>query len=265
MVFDSGVGGLSIATAIKDILPSVSLVSVMDNGAFPYGKKDEEELIDRIESLLIKLLDKFRCDMVVIACNTASTVVLPKLRSRFLIPIVGVVPAIKPASKLSKTKSIGILATEGTIKRVYLDDLIDQFASECTIVKVGTNALVEMAEQKLRNEAVDLQKMERILDPFFSLSLEKPVDAVVLGCTHFPLLKDELKRVSLGRSIEWVDSSLSIANRVKYLFENSAKNRTSLEAASLSNIAIFTREDGSANALFSTLKKLGFDEILFFE
>ena len=149
VIFDSGVGGLSIYQEVVKKCPNHDYVFVSDNLAFPYGTKPEAELIERVVSVVKVVEEQYKPDLLVVACNTASTIALPSLRSRFNFPIVGVVPAIKPAAKLTKSKVIGLLATPGTIARSYTQSLIDDFAQDCTVVKVGSSKLVGMAEQKI--------------------------------------------------------------------------------------------------------------------
>jgi len=210
LVFDSGVGGLSILAQIRRRLPHCNYVYACDNQAFPYGTKAEEELVQRVDEVLKALISRIAPDIVVIACNTASTVALPKIRAHFLKPVVGVVPAIKPAAQLSATKVIGLLATPGTIARPYTQWLIDEFAADCTIVPVGSSELVAIAEEKLRGTAPDPQRLRAILAPIFA---NPDTDTLVLACTHFPLLREELEAAA-PRPVQWVDSGEAIARRV---------------------------------------------------
>ena len=213
LVFDSGIGGLSIAAAIWAQLPGSDLVYAGDNAGFPYGDLSEQDVVTRCVALVEQALAQYPCDLVVVACNTASTVVLPTLRSRLAIPVVGVVPAIKPAAALSLTRRIGVLATPATVDRPYLESLIDEYAADCTILRVGSSELVRLAEAALaRDEGVDDEAVRRILQP---LSEGNP-DTVVLGCTHFPLIGEALARVMPGVT-HWVDSGEAIARRVVQL------------------------------------------------
>lgn len=147
LCFDSGMGGLTIYQEVKALLPNNQYLYCFDNAAFPYSEKTEQMIIDRTLAICDRIDRQHPLDLIIIACNTASTVVLPALRSHFNIPIVGTVPAIKPAAEISLTKHIGLLATKGTIKRRYVDDLIVNYASDCKVEKIGTTALVEIAEK----------------------------------------------------------------------------------------------------------------------
>ena len=155
-IFDSGAGGINIGNAIYDDIPNVSVIYCCDNLNYPYGDKTPKCLLEVALKSIEVFLKTEKIDILVIACNTASTLILPELRQRYSIPIVGVVPAIKPASSLSKTKIIGLLATPATINRPYIDDLILKFALDCQIIKVGSSILVDFAEQKLRGEYISL-------------------------------------------------------------------------------------------------------------
>ena len=218
LVFDSGVGGLSIVSSIRERLPDCDFIFACDNAAFPYGTKDEFSLLHRVETTLQTLISEEQPDLVVVACNTASTLVLPRIRSHFSLPIVGVVPAIKPAAEQSRSGVIGLLATPGTINRPYTDELINDFAQDCEIVKVGSSQLVLMAEAALRGSAPDAQRLKQLMAPFF----EHPdLDTIVLACTHFPLLLKTLKK-SAQREILWVDSGDAIARRVESLLNTNA-------------------------------------------
>ena len=215
LVFDSGVGGLSILNTSADSLPGLPLVFACDNGFFPYGTKTETELVERVDAVLQRLLTEIQPRLLVIACNTASTVALPRLRSRYTLPIVGVVPAIKPAAQQSRNKIIGLLATPATVQRPYTDLLIQEFAADCTVIKVGSRELVQLAEDKLRGAPVDTGQLQTILAPFFANPAQSP-DTIVLGCTHFPLLRAELAAAS-PVPVHWVDSGAAIARRVAEL------------------------------------------------
>lgn len=221
LVFDSGVGGLSILQEIQHHLPQHRYYYACDNGAFPYGTKSESELIDRVDKVLKALIDTLNPAIVVIACNTASTVALPKIRAHFTKPVVGVVPAIKPAAALSKTRVIGLLGTTGTVNRPYTQWLIDEFAPDATIIRVGTTELVEIAELKLRGISPSNNRLRAIIAPIFDDPL---CDTLILACTHFPLLQQELEAAA-PRHIQWVDSGNAIARRVASLAEGDASDR----------------------------------------
>jgi len=213
LVFDSGIGGLSVLSHIQRKLPSATISYVADHAAYPYGDKQEQWLIKRIDQLFGKMLIELAPDLAVIACNTASTLILPTLRARTSIPIVGVVPAIKTAASVSKSKHIGLLATPGTVARTYMDDLIHEFAHDCKVDRLGTTDLVHLAEDKLSGKTISLESLRLATSELIS----KGMDTVVLGCTHFPLLLPEL--MALYPSIQFVDSGEAIARRTASLMD----------------------------------------------
>lgn len=214
LVFDSGVGGLSVAACIHNRLPATELVYLADNAGFPYGGREPTVVIERSCSLISRALEQWPCDVVVVACNTASTVVLPHLRALTSVPVVGVVPAVKPAAALSANGRIGILATPATVSRPYLNRLIQTFAADCYVKRIGHPALVQWVEESVSGAAIPRQALAEAVAGF----REANVDTVVLGCTHYPLLLDALK-LALPEVLFWVDSGDAIARRVESLLQ----------------------------------------------
>ncbi|GHA89980.1 glutamate racemase [Algimonas arctica] len=213
LVFDSGVGGLSVSRDMRTRMPDLRQTYLADDAFRPYGEKTEAQLRARLPALLAPLCDMLRPDIVVIACNTASTTALPAIRAVLDVPVVGVVPAIKPAAAASRMRRIAVLGTPGTVRRRYVDDLIDRYASDCEVRLKGSLALVEQAERKLRGDPVDRDVIAAEIAPLFQGA---PIDAVVLACTHFPLLRDELVAAA-PYSVDWIDSGDAIARRVESL------------------------------------------------
>lgn len=218
LVFDSGVGGLSVAACVHEKLPQAAIVYLADNAAFPYGGQPESVVIERCCLLIAKALEQYPCDAVVVACNTASTVALPHLRAITDVPVVGVVPAIKPAAAQTLNHRIGLLATPATVRRPYIDELVQEFASHCQVERVGYPRLVQWAEDLVRGVAVPQDELDGAVASLRSAG----VDTVVLGCTHYPLLLDNL-RVSLPEVKFWVDSGEAIARRVAWLLAQAEK------------------------------------------
>lgn len=251
VIYDSGVGGLSVYHAIRELCPSHNYVFLSDNQAFPYGLKPEDELLRRVSNVVDRAVHALSPDILVVACNTASTVALPSLRARYTIPFVGVVPAIKPAALVSKTKHIALLATPATIDRAYTQSLIDEFASDCAVLKIGSSELVELAEQRLRSEPVAMERLTDILHPILQ---SDAIDTVVLACTHFPLLAVEIQAVfkQHNRSIALVDSGAAIARRVSVLAPSESSDNGTARA-------VFTRELGSSS-LANNLRQMGFSD-----
>ena len=210
---DSGLGGLTIVAEIRKALPQARLAYLCDNAFFPYGTRPDAELLAHFLGVMNRAIDRVQPDLIVTACNTISTICLPQLRAATSIPVVGVVPAVKPAAQQSKRKIIGLLATPATINRPYTDDLIQRYAAGCTVLRIGSAELVDMAEAKLLGEAVDRDRLRRILAPFFDRPIDTQPDIVVLACTHFPLLRAELEAAGpLG--VAWIDSGTAVARRV---------------------------------------------------
>ncbi len=259
LVFDSGVGGLSVYNEIRQLLPNLHYIYAFDNVAFPYGEKSEEFIVERVVEIVTAVQQRYplALALAVIACNTASTVSLPALREKFAFPVVGVVPAIKPAARLTANGIVGLLATRGTVKRPYTRELIDRFANECRIEMLGSAELVELAEAKLHGEPVPLEELRRILRPW--LRMQEPPDTVVLGCTHFPLLQEELQRV-LPEGTRLIDSGAAIARRTAWLLEHEAPDAKSSDENKAFCMALTAETEQLLPVLrrygFSTLEKL---------
>lgn len=251
LVFDSGVGALSIISEIRRAIPGVIITYASDNGFFPYGTKTEEELIARVDLVLRGLVSQSHPDIIVVACNTASTVALPSVRANFAIPIVGVVPAIKPAAQLSSSKVIALLATPGTVRRPYTHQLIRDFAADCEVVLVGSRELVELAEAKLRGQTVDPLAIREALNPLLQSPVFDQVDTVVLACTHFPLIRPELAQ-ALERTMHWVDSGEAIARRVIQLLQ---QNPLTERERPGEHRSVFTRDCPELQALQTQLAR----------
>jgi glutamate racemase len=211
LFLDSGVGGLSILGPTRALLPTAPIVYVADSAAFPYGTRSEAEIAARVPALLGRLTERFKPRLAVIACNTASTIALPYVRAALDIPVVGTVPAIKPAAERSRTRVIGVLGTPATVRQPYVDDLAAAHASDCTVLRHGSAELVAMAEAKLGGEPLDPAAIAAAVAPLTSRNM----DVVVLACTHFPLLAEELGAALPG--VTQVDGASGIARRIAHL------------------------------------------------
>lgn len=249
VIYDSGVGGLSIFQQVVRQCVGFDYVFVSDNAAFPYGTKLASELRKRAIEVVDRIDQHYAPDLLIVACNTASTIALDSLREKFDFPIVGVVPAIKPASALSCSKVIGLLATPGTIARDYTENLIQEHAADCEVHKLGSSRLVEMAEAKLRGGSVDHDELAAILQPLLKV---KDLDVLVLACTHFPLLRGEIES-HFADTVEIIDSGAAIASRVKDLSKD-------FDRRSASVVASFTENSVNRN-LAASLEEFGFNEI----
>ncbi len=220
LVFDSGIGGLSVASCIHRCIPAARLTHLADNAAFPYGNQPEDRVVERTVGLILEQLDAHPFDVIVVACNTASTVALPALRAAVKVPVVGVVPAVKPAAEVSRNRRIGLLATPATVRRPYLDRLIDDFAGDCLIERIGHPELVTWIEDWARGQPLPEPALSVALQPF----RDAGVDTVVLGCTHYPLIGSVLQRL-LPDIPFWVDSGDAIARRTGFLLEQAGFDR----------------------------------------
>lgn len=238
LFFDSGCGGLSIYQEVVSLNKNLDPYYVFDSQEFPYSNKSEDFVKARVYKICSYMQEKFNFDVIVIACNTASTIALPILRDSIKVPIIGVVPAIKPAAFISKTKHIALLATVGTVKRSYTHDLIKKFASDCKVELIGSTELVRLVESKLCHNKVDMQQLTQILQSIMqSQKTDRPIDTIVLGCTHFPFLKNEIQFL-VGPNCTLVDSGLAIAKRVHYVLSCSSD-----KALQLNTITSNTHDD----------------------
>src|SRR5215468_12541007 len=196
LVFDSGLGGLTVFREVAKVRPDARYVYVADDAFFPYGGRGEAELVGRVGDLMGELIDTHRPNLIVIACNAASTLVLPALRARFDVPFVGTVPAIKPACAVSTSRLVSVLGTEATVNREYTHALIREFGGGCAVTLVGAARLAALAEAELRGEAVDDAAVLAEIAPCFVEDARARTDTVVLACTHFPLLLERLTRLA---------------------------------------------------------------------
>jgi glutamate racemase len=216
LFFDSGVGGLSVLAPTRALLPNAPIVYVADSAGYPYGTRPEAEIAGRVPALLGRLVERYHPRLIVIACNTASTIALAAVRAALDVPVVGTVPAIKPAAELSVARVIGVLGTEATVRQPYVDDLAARFASDCTVIRHGSAELVDIAEAKLRGEAPDPARIAAVLDGLFGQPGGERIDVVVNACTHFPLVEAELAAAA-PPGVRFIDGGAGIARRVAYL------------------------------------------------
>lgn len=255
LFFDSGIGGLSVLAPTRALLPRAPLVYVADSAGFPYGTRSEAEIAARVPALLGRLAERYRPRLIVIACNTASTIALDHVRAALDIPIVGTVPAIKPAASLSRTRTIGVLGTQATVRQPYVDKLAAAFAADCTVIRHGSAELVELAEGKLRGEVAPADAFRAVLDGLFDQPGGESIDVIVNACTHFPLVEAQLT-AALPRRVAFVDGGPGIARRVAQL---TAGQRWPDGAGE--GHAVFTRLDDRVAALAPALAQHGLERI----
>jgi glutamate racemase len=253
LVFDSGLGGLSVLAEVRRLRPDVEIVYAADDAAFPYGRLGEAELIARVETVMARLIGEAEPDIVVIACSTASTLALPPLRAAYpRLPFVGTVPAIKPAAAASRSGLISVLATRGTVARDYTHALVREHAQDCEVTLVGSSFLAVIAERIMRGEAVEDSGIAREIAPCFVAREGRRTDQIVLACTHFPLIVDRLERLSPW-PVGFVDPAPAIARRLDALIGAARPGAASADGGR----AIFTSGEAPRPALQKTLRRYG--------
>ena len=218
LLFDSGVGGLTVYDALRVVLPEAPVIYAADLAGLPYGTKTEAQIAARVSGLLGRMAERYQPRLACIACNTASTIALGMVRDVLEIPVVGTVPAIKPAAALTRTGTIGLVGTEATIRQAYVDDLEAKFGNGTRLLRVAAPGLVAAAEAKLRGQTVDPALIADVHARLAALPGAESIDTLVLACTHFPLLADELA-AAFGADVQQVDGAAGIAQRIAHLLE----------------------------------------------
>lgn len=257
LVFDSGLGGLTVLSPTMQAHPGAHVVYAADDAGFPYGGLREDALVTRVLSVMERLVARFHPDLVVIACNTASTLVLPALRARFALPFVGTVPAIKPAAALTKSRLISVLATPGTVARDYTRGLIEHYAGDCEVTLVGSTRLAGLAETALKGEAVNEAAIAAEIAPCFVERDGARTDVVTLSCTHYPLLLERMRRLAPW-PVEWIDPAPAIARRVSQLLGVAVPDP---ETAPSEATAVFTSGVGITGPLRIALAGYGLAQV----
>ena len=254
LVFDSGMGGLTVAREIRALAPHVSVAYAADSGFFPYGDKSDDELRARLPKVAKALYEAAKPDVFVIACNTASTLALEDVRAVLDIPVVGTVPAIKPAAKQTRSGTIGLLATPGTVARAYTAKLIQDFASEVRVIMHGSVELVRMAEQIAAGEAVALEAFRSVQAPLYAQAGGSQIDTVVLACTHFPLVRGELAATT-PHAVTFIDSGEAIARQTLRVLSSDLTSTMQQD-----QVWLTSRPDDQPR-LVEVCKRFGFDQV----
>ena len=257
LLFDSGVGGLSVLAELRKVLPDAPVIYAADNAGLPYGAKSEAEIAARVCGLLGRMAERYHPRLICIACNTASTIALSMVRDVLAVPIVGTVPAIKPAAAMTRSGVIGLLGTEATIRQLYVDRLEAEFASGKTLLRHAAPELVMAAEAKLRGGEVDPAIYARAAEGLRSQPGGDAIDVVVLACTHFPLLAPELAQ-AFGPGVAFIDGAAGIARRIAFLTQGQAFARQAPD------MALFTCEAPDTAALAPALARYGLKKIAAF-
>ncbi len=253
LIFDSGVGGLTVYDALRELLPDAPVIYAADLAGLPYGSKSEAEIAARVAGLLGRMGERFAPRLACIACNTASTIALGMVRDVLEIPIVGTVPAIKPAAAQTRTGVIGLIGTEATIRQRYVDDLEARFAQGKSLLRVAAPDLVACAEAKLRGGRVDTVAIDRAASDLRAKTKGGSIDTLVLACTHFPLLADELS-AAFGEGVALVDGAQGIARRIADLVEGQPMARPQ------ANRFVITGPLDAAAGLKQALERRGFGQ-----
>jgi glutamate racemase len=251
LVFDSGVGGLTVYREVAAARPDARYIYVADDAGFPYGNQPEAVLIARIVAVIGQAIAEHKPDLVVVACNTASTLALAELRARYAVPFVGTVPAIKPACAQSRSKRIAVLGTQATVSREYTRALIREFASGCAVDLVGSSHLAAYAEAELAGQPAADAAIAAEIAPCFIDTEGRRTDTVVLACTHYPLLTDRFK-ANARWPVDWLDPAPAIARRVADLL----RDKPAATGAPPPQI-FFTSGKAPGPALVAALKKFG--------
>jgi len=254
LIFDSGIGGLGVAEQIRILQPKARLTYLADNGFFPYGEKPDELLLAHIVRLIGQAIKTFTPDAVVVACNTASTIALAPLRETYLAtPFIGCVPPIKPAAAATKTGHIGVFATAATVRRAYLQNLIETHAPHCVVHSFGTPTLAALAEAKFRGKVVDVQTA---VSAFFVRPGAGEIDAIALGCTHYTFLRDEFQALYPG--IAWFDPAQPVARQTFVV------TRDFPTSSGGESVAYFTAALPDSAAMRPRLAGYGFEDVRLF-
>jgi glutamate racemase len=242
LVFDSGIGGLTVLREARVLMPDRRFVYVADDAGFPYGAWEERALAARIVALFGRLLVEHDPEIVVIACNTASTLVLPDLRAAYPgTPFVGTVPAIKPAAERTASGLVSVLATPGTVKRQYTRDLIREWATKCHVRLVGSDRLASLAETYMREGFVDEEAVRAEIEPCFVERNGRRTDIVVLACTHYPFLVNRMRKTAPW-PVDWLDPAEAIARRALSLLSRDLQRPESADddESPAEDVAVFT-------------------------
>jgi glutamate racemase len=255
LIFDSGLGGLTVFREIAKRRPDERYIYVADDAFFPYGAQEDGALVDRVLAVMDDLIAAHAPDLVVIACNTASTVVLPHLRARFVTPFVGTVPAIKPACNASMSRLVSVLGTRATVAREYTRTLIRDFGGGCDVNLVGSPHLAALAEAMLRDGEVDETAIAREIAPCFVAAGHRRTDTVVLACTHYPLLLDHFVKLAPW-PVAWIDPAPAIARRVADLIATTPSRSAAGSPLPATEI-IFTSGLQPTPTLTAALMRLG--------
>ena len=257
LIFNSGVGGLSVLAELREALPQAPVIYAADNAGFPYGEKSEAQIAARVAGLLGRMTERFHPRLICIACNTASTIALAMVRDVLEVPVVGTVPAIKPAAAMTRSGVIGLVGTAATIRQGYVDRLEAEFAADKLLLRFAAPELVEAAEARLRGEAFNPAVYAHVAEGLRAMPRGEEIDTVVLACTHFPLVVAELAN-AFGPGVRFVHGAQGIARRIAFLTEGQPFARVRPD------FALFTRDGRDVAALAPALAHFGLEQTAVF-
>ncbi len=259
LAFDSGIGGYGIVGTLRARLPGARITMLADNAFYPYGEVADAALVARIEQVIAQAIDRFAPDAVVIACNTASTIALGRLRERFELPFIGCVPPVKWAASISRTRHIGLLATAATVRRPYVVDLARRFAPDCRLIVHGARGLANLAEAAFRGQPVDHGAIRQELGLLLGQEGGEAIDTVCIGCTHYSFLLDALRDASPA-GIAWLDPAEAVARRTEAVLAGLSLR----DEAGAGGDALFTAPPADAERLRPALRRFGYDGFALF-
>ncbi|QCI19067.1 glutamate racemase [Buchnera aphidicola] len=253
LIFDSGIGGISILENIKKNIPNINYIYLLDNEAFPYGEKRESFIIERSIKIINTIKKLYPITMVIVACNTASTISLDILKKYFDIPIIGVLPLLDETMRITKNSKIGFIATKATVNSSYVQKRISKNIHNKNIKIIATNKLAKIAEKKIRKQFISYIKLRKIFNRWLLLSVQP--DTIYLGCTHFSFLKKEIQNI-FHKPIIFLDSHKIVVKKIKKYFLNKKNNQNIKK-----NIFLYSKYDKNINKLLCILKKYEFNSI----
>jgi glutamate racemase len=262
LVFDSGLGGLTVSVEVARLLPDAQIIYAADNAAFPYGELGEDALVARVLAVMDRLISLCGPDAVVIACNTASTLTLPHLRAKFPeIPFIGTVPAIKPAASESRSGLISVLATPGTVARDYTRELVRTYAAHCAVTLAGSHVLAPLAEAFMQGKNVSDAALAREIAPAFVMEGDLRTDCIVLACTHYPLLLRHFERLAPW-TVAWIDPAPAIARRTGHVLREHLGFLGSNTSSAAPNYVVFTGALTAGPELMEALRLRGIGKVV---
>ncbi|NVN43139.1 aspartate/glutamate racemase family protein [Asaia siamensis] len=262
LAFDSGIGGLAVVQALRTTLPEDTRIDYLaDNALFPYGEQEDSLLVTRLLSLMEERIAHLRPDVVLIACNTASTIALDALRARFDVPFVGCVPPVRWAARISQSRVFGLLATRGTARRPYLRSLRDSYAADCEMIVHGARTLADLAEQAFLGRPVDDALVAGELRHLFEAPQGQKIDTIGLGCTHYTFLTDAFLRLC-PPDINWLDPAVPVAQQVNRVLE---MRREQPGRSDLPESLTLTGPAADSTALKQAIARLGYHDITLLE